>query len=452
MRPQIAQWLETLLASATARVTEQLVALAATLFLLLTVLATSLALLNRPDALAMNPRWLLLFVPVLFVCLLGIWRRQHWAGPTIALSTAALVGLFIPEPFVTQYIAVGALFPPMIAILVARFWWMPVAQVVSITVLLWRAEFQGVYTDPLALILIGAIVGCLCVNRGLVELSNRRREAALRELQHINETLDHTVQIRTADLEAKRDKYKALVEQQRKFYRQVSHDLRGDLSRITSSMDFIFEAYRAGNAEEVQANWRRLTRWVRRINSLAGDLLDVAVLDRLQLRPDIVSFGDVLKPIVDEMQVDAELYRVELLLGSVAHLPLVWCDSDRISRVLRNLIGNAIKYTYGVGDHVRVDAIALDDVVVCSVVDDGPGIEPWELARLGEEFVRLSDNGTGPVGTGIGLSLCRHLVRASGGTFTMSSAGEGAGTIVTFTVPIYNGQDETSQPAAELHP
>jgi NtrC-family two-component system sensor histidine kinase KinB len=104
--------------------------------------------------------------------------------------------------------------------------------------------------------------------------------------------------------------------------------------------------------------------------------------------------------------------------------------------VLTNLISNALRYT-GKGGHIRVSGEQLDPYIHISVSDDGPGIPFEEQSRIFDKFVQIkSDNALG--GTGLGLTICKEIVRAHGGTLWVDSR-PGEGSTFTFTLPRVEG-------------
>ncbi len=117
-------------------------------------------------------------------------------------------------------------------------------------------------------------------------------------------------------------------------------------------------------------------------------------------------------------------------------LPAVRADSGRIIQVLTNLLGNALQYTPP-GGRVEVRIHLEKKQVVFSVRDTGIGISPDHLPHLFERFYRVdkSRSRTGG-GSGIGLTIARHLVEAHGGRIWAASEGPGHGSVFSFTLPL----------------
>ena len=126
----------------------------------------------------------------------------------------------------------------------------------------------------------------------------------------------------------------------------------------------------------------------------------------------------------------------ELVLDAPDDLPDVVGDPDKIGRVLINLVDNAIKYSPD-GGRVEVKlARAGGGRVRFAVTDQGLGVPPSEQRRIFEKFYRLDPNMTrGVGGTGLGLFICRELVRRMDGRIWVESAGLGQGSTFSLELP-----------------
>jgi NtrC-family two-component system sensor histidine kinase KinB len=130
-------------------------------------------------------------------------------------------------------------------------------------------------------------------------------------------------------------------------------------------------------------------------------------------------------------QVDAKGVKVTLDLSP--GLPNVKADANKIIWVLTNLISNALRYTDS-GGQIRLSAERIDPYIHVSVIDHGPGI-PFEVqSKIFDKFVQIkSDKALG--GSGLGLTICKEIIRAHGGTIWVDST-PGEGSTFTFTLPI----------------
>ena len=113
----------------------------------------------------------------------------------------------------------------------------------------------------------------------------------------------------------------------------------------------------------------------------------------------------------------------------------VWADPDRIEQVVINLLTNALRYTPTDG-HVGVHAWTEEDRIVVAIRDTGIGIAPEHLPHLFERFYRVDKSRSrASGGSGIGLTIARHMVYAHGGDLYAESPGPGLGSTFYFTLP-----------------
>jgi signal transduction histidine kinase len=171
---------------------------------------------------------------------------------------------------------------------------------------------------------------------------------------------------------------------------------------------------------------------------LINDLLDLSKIEegkielqalRMSLEGLIHEVVETLRPIASEKLIDLEVTVPE---NSI----LVWADRDKITQVLTNLIGNAIKFTPPDG-RVTVSAASHDaDWVRILVADTGPGIAADEHKKIFDKFYQVAENG-GPKskGTGLGLAISKTLVELHGGSIWVESE-PGRGSAFYFTLPV----------------
>jgi len=118
-----------------------------------------------------------------------------------------------------------------------------------------------------------------------------------------------------------------------------------------------------------------------------------------------------------------------------ADLPSGEADVRRITQVLTNLVGNALKFSES--GEVRVQVIAADESFMVSVADSGPGIAESDQRRIFEEFQQVDTSSTRKKGgTGLGLSIAKRIVEMHGGRIGVHSS-VGSGSTFWFTLPIH---------------
>jgi NtrC-family two-component system sensor histidine kinase KinB len=172
-----------------------------------------------------------------------------------------------------------------------------------------------------------------------------------------------------------------------------------------------------------------------RLKALINDLLDLSKMEagkiELALEPSLLA--EICERALGSIRPQARERRVELAVDLPAGLPEVKADAAKIAFVLVNLIANALRHV-DPGGHIRIAAELLGERVHVAVQDDGTGIPYESQAKIFDKFVKLkSERDVG--GSGLGLSICREIVRAHGGTIWVDST-PGKGSTFTFTLPV----------------
>lgn len=361
---------------------------------------------------------------------------QGWkhAGPLAMIALALLIGWCLPEPYVTTYAPAVVVVPVMAALLVASPAWTLGTGVAVILTLLARAGFAGASAEPATIFVMLLITAMAVLSRVLIE--NARQEA-----RSLARNLEVRVAERTAALAAQTARAQRLLEAKRDLYSTVAHDLRHDLTLATGLTHLLVQAIRAGNVLEAEEYEELLMRVIRRQGSYATDLLDVSMLaegQTLPLRPARVDLEAIAANLADELLPEAEPYGIVFAVESHPSSTAAWCDPQRVERVLRNLLGNAIKAVKrtGEGGTITVRVRSENGMVRCDVADRGIGIAPEDLQRLGHRFVRARLPNAEGDSTGLGLTLSAQLVALMGGTLSLHSLGVGLGATATFTLPM----------------
>jgi signal transduction histidine kinase len=213
---------------------------------------------------------------------------------------------------------------------------------------------------------------------------------------------------------------------QQRFLGDASHELRNPLATIISGLE-VAEAHPELLDAELAVN--TLLPEAQRMRTLIEDLLVLARADEqsLVLRKESVRLEDLAEVEADRVRRGAE--RTIHTDISPAH---VVGDPTALSRVLRNLVDNAVRHAKS---RVDIGIEAHDDTATITVSDDGPGIPPAERRRVFERFVRLdSDRARSSGGTGLGLAIVAELVAAHSGTVVIDDR-PGGGTTMIVRLP-----------------
>jgi signal transduction histidine kinase len=223
----------------------------------------------------------------------------------------------------------------------------------------------------------------------------------------------------------------------------ASHDLRTPLTSLRVMIDALNDGV-VTDPETVTRYLRQSHAEVARMNGMIDDLFELAQLDtgHFSLKMEQASLGDIISDTLEGFSVRAREKGVSLAGRVEPGVDPVCCAPEKISRVLRNLVENAIRYTPA-GGSIQMDARAENGLVVVSVLDTGEGISSKDLPRVFERFYRgersRTREGTGgseqtTIQSGLGLAIAKGLVEAHHGRIWVTSE-VGKGTAMTFSVP-----------------
>jgi len=237
----------------------------------------------------------------------------------------------------------------------------------------------------------------------------------------------HTLRDVTAQVE--------LVRLKEDFLLQVAHELRTPIAALSASLDLVLQDALTMPRDQLAVMVRTLGRSAMRLETLVENLLDAGSIDAgtFQVRALPTFLGRALQTALGLVQpvIDAKQQTVRVHVAREAET--VVADPRRTAQVLGNLISNASKYSPE-GTTIEVGAVAEGGYVRVTVRDDGPGIPLDEQPRLFERFFRSRDVREHAGGLGLGLTICRAIVRAQGGEIGIASE-PGKGTSVHFTIP-----------------
>ncbi|MDQ3802377.1 MAG: PAS domain S-box protein [Acidobacteriota bacterium] len=220
------------------------------------------------------------------------------------------------------------------------------------------------------------------------------------------------------------------------FLATVSHELRAPLTAILGWSHLL--RGRQVEGEGAVKALETIERCARAQAQLIDDLLDVSRIVTGKLRLDVmpVSPHSFIDPAVDAARPAAEAKGVRLEKLIDTGVETVMGDPARLQQVVWNLLANAVKFTPR-GGRVRVSLGRVNSRVEIAVSDTGEGISPEFLPHVFERFRQADQKTTRQHGgLGLGLAIVRHLVELHGGNVRADSAGEGAGSTFTVTLPV----------------
>lgn len=256
---------------------------------------------------------------------------------------------------------------------------------------------------------------------------------------HYDERVQVNGEDEIAQLAARFNQMASQLEQVESMRRQligdVTHELRTPLTSIKGYMEGLVDGMLPSTAE----TFNQIHHEADRLSRLVDDLQELSRVEAKAYSLDVrsVAVSNLVQTTVKRLEPQAMAKRIALRSNLPADLPHVQADEDRIAQVLVNLVANAIQYTPE-GGEVIISAARHADRLHVSVTDTGIGIPPEHIANLFTRFYRVdkSSSRNAGGGSGIGLTIARHLVEAHGGRIWAESEGEGKGSTFTFSLGI----------------
>jgi GAF domain-containing protein len=220
------------------------------------------------------------------------------------------------------------------------------------------------------------------------------------------------------------------------FLANMSHELRTPLNAVLGYTELISDSIYGEVPEKIRDVISRIDRSGRHLLGLINDVLDLSKIEAGQLTLSLADYSmrEVVQTVVTGMESLAAEKKLALKMDVAADLPRGRGDERRLSQVLLNLVGNAIKFTEA--GEVRVEAGLEDSRFLVSVTDTGPGISPEDQQRIFEAFQQVDSSLTRRKGgTGLGLSIAKRIVEMHGGRLWVASI-PGQGSTFSFTVTV----------------
>jgi len=216
------------------------------------------------------------------------------------------------------------------------------------------------------------------------------------------------------------------------FLQDMSHEMKTPLAIIAAGIDFTDSILREDNVDikEARETLGSIQEETQRIGRMVSGMIEMASMDDSSGKRCRVDFAMLLKNSVEAFRItlpDKNRLRLEIAPG----LPDVYVESDGFNQVITNLLTNSVTYSQG---DISITANLNGKYITVQIADTGESIPPGLL----DNVFRRGVSGTG--GTGYGLYICKTIVEAHGGEIEMQS-NPGDGTTVTFTVPVYGGQE-----------
>jgi signal transduction histidine kinase len=228
----------------------------------------------------------------------------------------------------------------------------------------------------------------------------------------------------------------AASEHKSRFLASMSHELRTPLNAVLGYTELIIDGIYGESPPQIREVLERIQHSGRHLLGLINDVLDLSKIEtgQLTLVMQEYSLPDLVRAAMTAVESLAAERHLTLSADLAPELPRGRGDPRRLTQVLLNLVGNAIKFTEE--GEVRIRASAADGQFVVAVVDTGPGIPEADQRRIFEEFQQAdAGGGRSKGGTGLGLAIARRIVELHGGRMGVESQ-TGAGATFWFEVPV----------------
>jgi two-component system phosphate regulon sensor histidine kinase PhoR len=222
----------------------------------------------------------------------------------------------------------------------------------------------------------------------------------------------------------------------KEFLQNLSHEFKTPVFAIQGYIETLLQ----GAMDNPETNKRFLEKTAKnteRLVTLLKDLDEISKLERgeLKLHKQYFVIQDLTREVFENLFWKAEQKSISFSFKKGCEQPLtVFADKEKIRQVLNNLVDNSIKYGR-IGGTVVASMYNTDDkIILIEISDDGMGINEKYLNRVFERFFRTNEGrGRDAAGSGLGLSICKHIIEAHGHTIHVRSK-ENVGTTIGFTL------------------
>jgi signal transduction histidine kinase len=238
------------------------------------------------------------------------------------------------------------------------------------------------------------------------------------------------------EIEVKSHELEVASQHKSQFLANMSHELRTPLNAVLGYTELILDNIYGDMPQRMRGVLERVQSNGKHLLGLINDVLDLSKIEagQLTLSLDDYSIKDVVQNVVTAIEPLATGKNLALEVKLPNDLPTAHGDQRRLTQVLFNLVGNAIKFTDS--GEVAIEAAASNGAYTLSVRDTGPGIDPADQSKIFEEFRQADSSSTkSKSGTGLGLSIAKRIVAMHGGRIWVESS-LGRGSTFFIKVPV----------------
>ncbi len=238
------------------------------------------------------------------------------------------------------------------------------------------------------------------------------------------------------EIEQKSHELQVASQHKSQFLANMSHELRTPLNAILGYTELIVDQIYGKVPDKIRDVLERVQKSGRHLLGLINDVLDLSKIEAGQLALSLndYTFEEVTQSVATAVGSLAAEKKLHLVVDVPPGLPVGNGDERRITQVLLNLVGNAIKFTDA--GEVALRVTVPDGMFVVSVADTGPGIREEDRQKIFEEFQQVDSSSTKTKGgTGLGLAIANRIVEMHGGRIWVEST-VGKGSTFFFSIPV----------------
>ncbi|MEA3059457.1 MAG: hypothetical protein QOE50_869, partial [Sphingomonadales bacterium] len=242
-----------------------------------------------------------------------------------------------------------------------------------------------------------------------------------------------------SEIEEKGKQLAVASQHKSQFLANMSHELRTPLNAILGYTELILDGIYGEAPQKAQDVLKRVESNGRHLLGLINDVLDLSKIEAGQLTLTLTDYSmkDVLYNVFSAVEPLANDKKLGFKVEAQPDMPKGHGDERRLTQVVLNLVGNAIKFSDT--GAVVIKATSTNGSFTVAVQDNGPGISQADQGKIFEEFQQADNSATKKKGgTGLGLSISRRIVELHGGKLWVESE-LGKGSVFSFTLPIQVG-------------
>jgi len=230
-----------------------------------------------------------------------------------------------------------------------------------------------------------------------------------------------------------------LDEMKEDFIRHVSHGLRTPLTAIREASGMLLDESPSSMSSKEQELLIIVRDECERLITSVNQMLDLSRMEAgmMEYQFEPADLAQIIRTCVLKLALLARAKRLSLTLLPLKQLPRIRIDREQVQQVIENLLGNAINFTDS-GGEVTISATwdgSHAGYVTVSIRDTGCGIQNIDLEKIFEKFKRIDSGDAIKRGTGLGLTISKHIISAHGGKIWVQSE-QGVGSTFFFTLPV----------------